>query len=548
MCPDHNAPRRIVLFLGLACLAGAEAGPLVAQGARLARIAPDSITELRAWDARVDSMLNTGELRVRVTRDDALLPGRSHQRADQFHRGVRVWGADVSRQLAGGQTVSVFGVLYDGIEIDTSPALTTAEAKSAIETIAGARLGDARVPELVVLPIENGARYALAYTERVLSARGLYIYFIDARTGTLLLELNDLKTQASAVGRGRGVLGDEKKISTRTDAGAFQTWDELRPPDVRTYDMKGNLQLTQAFLNGTASLPFSEIARDSDNEWTDGAVVDAHVYSGWTYDYYFKRHNRMGLDNRNIRIVTLVHPVRRQDIFTQTNEVIGTYYVNAFYAGNGVLVYGEGLPAGVTLVDGSVVDFLAGGIDVVGHELTHGVTDFSSNLIYLNESGALNEALSDMMGTSVEFFFQPPGGGQRQADYQIGEDVWRPSGLRSMSNPASLGDPDHYSRRFTGTQDNGGVHINSGIPNQAFYLAIEGGTNRTSGLGVSGVGAANREQIEKVFYRAFTQMLPANATFSTARAATIQAARDLYGAGGAVERAVVQAWTAVGVN
>ena len=117
-----------------------------------------------------------------------------------------------------------------------------------------------------------------------------------------------------------------------------------------------------------------------------------------------------------------------------------------------------------------------------------------------------------------------------------------------MSNPGLFGDPDHYSRRFTGDDDNGGVHSNSGIVNHAFYLAIEGGTNRTSGLGVQGVGAANREQIERVFYRAFTEMLNASATFATARAATIQTARDLYGAGSPAERAVTQAWTAVGVQ
>ena len=117
-----------------------------------------------------------------------------------------------------------------------------------------------------------------------------------------------------------------------------------------------------------------------------------------------------------------------------------------------------------------------------------------------------------------------------------------------MADPAAHGDPDHYSRRFTGTGDNGGVHINSGIPNHAFYLAIEGGTNRTSGLSVQGVGAANREQIERVFYRAFTQLMPANATFAVARAATTQAARDLFGSNSAAERAVTQAWTAVGVN
>lgn len=117
-----------------------------------------------------------------------------------------------------------------------------------------------------------------------------------------------------------------------------------------------------------------------------------------------------------------------------------------------------------------------------------------------------------------------------------------------MSDPASLGDPDHYSRRYTGSADNGGVHINSAIPNQAFYLAIEGGTNRTSGLPVQGVGGANREQIEKVFYRAFTQLMPSNSTFATARSATIQAARDLFGGGSPAERAVTEAWAAVGVN
>jgi thermolysin len=169
-------------------------------------------------------------------------------------------------------------------------------------------------------------------------------------------------------------------------------------------------------------------------------------------------------------------------------------------------------------------------------------------LIYLNESGALNEAFSDIMGTSVEFFFQPAGNGVMRADYLAGEDVFRPGGIRSMSDPQAFGDPDHYSRRFTGTADNGGVHINSGIANQAFYLAIEGGTNRTSGLAVQGVGGSNREQIERVFYRAFTQMLPANATFSIARAATIQSARDIFGANSNAERAITQAWTAVGVN
>jgi thermolysin len=188
----------------------------------------------------------------------------------------------------------------------------------------------------------------------------------------------------------------------------------------------------------------------------------------------------------------------------------------------------------------------AGSLDVVAHELTHGVTAFSSNLGGDNEAGALNEAFSDMMGTSVEFSVRPTTG-----NYLMGENLTSTIVLgfqRSLSDPLSLGTPDNYAIRLTDAGDNGEVHANSTIASHAFYLAIEGGTNRTSRLAVTGVGAANRDQIEKVFYRGFTQLLTSGATFAMARAATIQAARDLYGAGSAPERAVTQAWTAVGVN
>jgi Zn-dependent metalloprotease len=159
-----------------------------------------------------------------------------------------------------------------------------------------------------------------------------------------------------------------------------------------------------------------------------------------------------------------------------------------------------------------------------------------------------------MMGVAVEAYFQPRGNGPLQADYLLGEDSFRAaragavSGIRSMQSPTAYGDPDHYSVRYRGTEDNGGVHINSGIPNHVFFLAIEGGTNRVSGGAVTGVGFTNRDQIEKVFFRAFTTMLPVRATFSQARAATIQSARDLYPSNTAVERAVTDAWTAVGVQ
>jgi len=506
-----------------------------------------SVADLRWWDARIDDWLRAGDLQVRRVWADPLVPGHEHERADQYYAGVRVFGGEVVRQRRSGQTVSVFAVLYPDIAVDPTPRLSAGDAQRRVELRYGVRLGPSRLPELMVLPLDGGG-YVLAYRARVATPEDVRVCFVDAHTGETVLEYSDRQTQ-SAVGKGAGVLGDTKKLSVFPQGGQFLARDRLRPPDILTHDLKGNLPRVVDFLNGRLDLTASDLAADADNDWTDGAAVDAHAYAGWTYDYYFKRFGRRGLDDKDRAMWNLVHPVRRQDLLTYPSSVVSTYFLNAFYAGDGVMVYGEGLPAGYVLAaTRQTVDYFAGALDIVAHELTHGVTDYTSNLIYRNESGALNEAFSDIMATSVEFFYQPPGSGLRQADYLLGEDVFRPGGIRSLANPAQFDDPDHYSLRYTGTADNGGVHTNSGIANHAFYLAVEGGTNRTSGQRVDGVGSANREQIEKVFYRAFTMLLPANATFRQARAACEQAARDLYGTSSPAFRAVQQAWAAVGVN
>lgn len=512
------------------------------------RVTPRGLGALRDWDRRVVADVRSGDLRLRASRADELIDGRHHERYDQYYRGVRVHGGDIARQRTSiGQTMSVFGTLYDGITIDPEPIVSQADAKRRIEALGGTELGESRQPELLVLPLENG-EYALTWHERIFSPETatLTAYFIDARTGAVVRALNELKTQSS-VGRGTGVLGDDKKMSVSPDAGRFSARDRLRPPDIVTFDMKGNLSRTLAFLNNQILLGTNDLAADDDNVWTDGATVDAHTYAGYTYDYFFKRFGRRGLNDNNIRLTSVVHPVRRQDITSAPGSVVGTFYLNAFYCCNGTMVYGVGLPPGFTS-RGQTWDFVSGALDIVAHELTHGVTDFTSDLIYQNEPGALNESFSDIMGASAEFFFQERGSGNLRADWLLGEDVIRPGGLRSMSNPAAYGDPDHYSVRFTGTSDNGGVHINSSIPNLAFYLAIEGGPHPRTGAAVQGVGFANREQIEKVFYRAFTQLMPSNTNFAQARVITLQAARDLYGANSAAERAIAQAWSAVGVN
>jgi thermolysin len=120
--------------------------------------------------------------------------------------------------------------------------------------------------------------------------------------------------------------------------------------------------------------------------------------------------------------------------------------------------------------------------------------------------------------------------------------------FRSLANPMLFGDPDHYAVRYLGPEDYGGVHINCGIATHAFYLLIEGGTNRVSGKTVVGLGSDRRGDAERIFYLAFTRYLTPAATFSDARAATVQAAQELFGAGSDEMLRTADAWTAVGVE
>jgi len=509
--------------------------------------------DLRVWDQFVTAQERAGALRVERATQDPSVPSRTVERLQQYYQGVPVWGAEVVRDLDRGVPVSIFGDLSTQLDLDTQPGMTVDAASQLLLSRAASGAALLRPLTLVVLRQESGEP-RLAYTSVVASSNQVFRVFIDARTGAELLRYSSIRKQAS-IGTGRGVIGDTKKMSVRLQGGVYLADDPIRPPVLLTFDMRNNKIRALDVLFG-APLFLSDVASDTDNNWTDVSAVDAHALVGWTYDYYFKRHGRRGLDNRDRPLISLINAVSQQDAVTLPPEWFDLA-VNAFWCPDcgpgaiGVMFFGNGVPPG--LFPGLNINPLAGSLDIVAHELTHGVTSATSNLLPTNEPGALNEAFSDMMGTSAEFFFQPVGAGIGQADYLIGEDSFRAvggglSGIRSLSNPIAFGDPDHYSLRFTGPEDDGGVHINSTIPSHAFYLAIEGGRNRVSGITVQGVGAANREQIEKSFYRAFAFLLPASANFSTARAATIQAARDLYGANSAAAQAITQAWTAVGVN
>ncbi len=494
------------------------------------------------WNSYIDALLRDGRLDLADTAEDTQLAGRRHERLAQRHQGLPVFGGEIVRQLGGSGAVSIFGRLYEDVVVDVSPTIEPSAAAARALALWGDN-GGALVHEatLGVLPTDDG-RYVLVWRLPVRLPNDVRLAFVNAHSGGVEREGSMLRTQLPGIGTGGGVFGDAKKVSASAFAHGFQLRDRSRPGPTATFDFGGSSARLLRFLQDGALFD-ADVATDGDNAWTDGVAVDAHVYQGWTYDYFFRRAGRRGIDDRNGETSVIVHPVARADADAVDARTRALFVNNAIYVGGRTVMFGDG--------DGVTFDAFAGALDVVAHEWAHGVTEYGSDLLYRDEPGALNESFSDIMGASVEFFYQAPGSGRQRADWLIAEDITlaAPGYIRSMSDPISRGHPDHYSLvRFIGTSfDNGGIHINCGVPNHAFHLAVAGGTNRVSGLRVQGIGMANRDRMERIFYRGFVYFLGSSSTFHDARAATLQAAAELYGSSSPETVAVTEAWTAVGV-
>ena len=295
------------------------------------------VDELRQWDTTVDGMARTGELVVMSRLGDASLEGRAHEYLAQHYAGIPVHGGGVSRQLdAAGVTVSLFGTLHQGIDVNITPALSGAEVAALLEAMHGGEVVAGGQPGLGILPLPNGS-YALAY--HIAMSDG-YFYFADAADGRLLQRLNAVKEQA-AVGAGSGSQGNQRKLSTTQEDGRFQAHDRMRPAEVVTLDVRFNFErylrlladhLIDNLPPGEPVWTADDYATDADNEWDDPTVVEAHAYTGWTYDYFSARHGWEGIDGANGRTITMVN----------------LEGANAFFAsppfgpeGNGVFGYGR---------------------------------------------------------------------------------------------------------------------------------------------------------------------------------------------------------------
>ncbi|MCG3412088.1 M4 family metallopeptidase [Staphylococcus massiliensis] len=314
---------------------------------------------------------------------------------------------------------------------------------------------------------------------------------VDAETGEVLSKANNLKEE-NVQGSGTGVKGDTKEpLNVFNNNGTYELKDTTKPTVIETFDAQNT--------NGIQS----KITNDSPNFTKENhrAGVDAHYNVDKTYKYYKDTFNRESYDNNAAPMESIVHY---------------QYNLNNAYWNGQYMIFGDG--------DGQRFTSLAASDDVIAHELTHAVTDKTAKLVYQNQPGALNESFSDVFGYFVD-----------DEDWLMGEDSYTPGqegdALRSMSNPRQFNQPDHMDRYQYTSQDNGGVHINSGIPNKAAYNTIN---------------EIGKEKSEKIYYRALTQYLTGNSQFTDAKQALIQSAEDLYGPTEA--QAVEQAWNQVGVN
>ena len=258
-----------------------------------------STADIRTWDAFITEGRRAGDLQLQTSGVDPMVPGHRAERFTQSYQGVPIWGSDIVRDSDNGVVSSIFGVLSPtDLQVDVTPGLSADDARAAMQTRAGVAGSVFAAPTLTIARLDTG-RHALAYTAVVSSEGSIDRVFVDATTGAEVMRYSAIQSQTASVGTGTGVLGDRKKLSVESNGSTYNALDHLRPPVIVTYDMKGNLAATRLVTENNGALYTTDRATDSDNVWTDPAVVDAHVHVAWTYDYFFKRFNRSGLDGAN---------------------------------------------------------------------------------------------------------------------------------------------------------------------------------------------------------------------------------------------------------
>ncbi|MEV0976963.1 M4 family metallopeptidase [Streptomyces sp. NPDC049915] len=451
--------------------------------------------------------------------------GTVHTRYERTYAGLPVLGGDLVTHVAkSGALKGVTKAAKARIAVaSTDPAVSATTAKAnALKAAASAKTTATSARKVIWAA---GSKPVLAYESVVTGLQHdgtpseLHV-ITDATTGKEIYSY-----QAIDTGTGTSQYSGTVPVnSTASASGGYDLIDGARGGH-KTYDLNGGTSGTGALFH------------DADDTWGDGTVanrqtaaVDAAYGAAVTWDFYKSAFNRNGIAGDGKAAYSRVH--------------YGNAYVNAFWSDSCFcMTYGDG--------QGNVRPLTS--LDVAGHEMSHGLTAATAGLNYRRESGGLNEATSDILGTSVEFFANnsaDPG------DYLIGEKIdinGNGTPLRYMDKPSKDGSSADYWSSGVGRLD---VHNSSGVANHFFYLLSEGSGAKTvngvsynsptyNGSAVTGIG---RDKAVQIWYRALTTYFTSSTDYAAARTGTLQAAADLYGSGSAEYNAVAAAWKAVNVN
>ncbi|CAM5603983.1 M4 family metallopeptidase [Streptomyces canus] len=470
--------------------------------------------------------------------------GTQHVRYDRTYRQLPVLGGDFVVHLApDGAYKSSSRATKSAISLaGVTPVLSAPRAADlAANALKAANLGETlkkltAKPQLVVDALHGAPKLAWQTNAAAQDSLGNPVartVLTDARTGAQIDAWDSIE---QAAGDGKSLYSGTVPLQTTQSGSTYQLKDATRG---NTYTGDAANKTDLCFLTICISRAPSTVFSDADNHWGTGATsdrataaVDAQYGTDVTWDYYKNVHGRNGIGGDGKGSYNRVH--------------YGTNYNNAFWDDSCFcMTYGDG--------DGTQLGPLVS-LDVAGHEMSHGVTSKTAALTYSGESGGLNEATSDIFGTLVEFY---AGNSSDTGDYLIGEKIVRSGfgrdALRYMDKPSKDGSSADSWSSSVGNLD---VHYSSGVANHFAYLLAEGSGARTingvsynsptsNGSTVTGIG---RDKLGAIWYRALTVYMTSSTNYAGARTATLNAAKDLYGAGSTEYNAVAAAWSAVNVN
>ncbi|MCA6365321.1 MAG: M4 family metallopeptidase [Bacteroidetes bacterium] len=445
--------------------------------------------------------------------------GMVHYRYRQLYNHVQVEGGVYYVHTRNGKVVSANGEYYKGINVSNMLLLNNAQALDAAVKITGAtkykwETGELKrdqvIKEAALRVCKNDAgQWFLTWKVDVFAHEpiGRNWVFVNAQTGALVakqLRMYHIDVNGVAV---TGHNGAQTIVTDSISPTSYRLKETGRGGGIHTYS------------------PGPTDIFDTDNFWQANAALDEFATDGhWgtemTYDFFNQRYGRVGQDNAGMPALCQVHD---------------GLYVNAYWNGTN-MAYGDG--------DG-VDYFPLTSLEIVGHEYTHGVTEFSAALVYAGESGALNESFSDVFGAAIRFTYNPTAG-----SWFIGDQIVRPNSsgqpFRNMANPNQFQCADTYGGLWFNNGDI--VHYDSGIQNFWFYLLCQGGSGTNDLSNAYNVTAIGMSDASDITYRNLTVYLTPNSTFLDARVGAEQAAEDLFGACSPQVIQTANAWYAVGVG